>query len=103
MQHLWLGFSERRESYSGACKTWSCPAWAGSVTSCPKWNRIRMPKKILRRLLELFAALASASLPALAQQKNEVGLVIGATLTPSQILAPGQNLTGPGGKPNFRS
>jgi len=57
-----------------------------------------MPKNILRRLLELFAALALASLPALAQDKNEVGLVIGATLTPGQTLAPGQNLIGPGGR-----
>jgi len=32
-----------------------------------------------------------------AGEKNEVGLVIGGTITPSQTLAPGVTLTGPTG------
>jgi len=40
---------------------------------------------------------ATLSLPALAQGKNEVGLVIGGTVTPSQTLSPGASLIGPGG------
>jgi hypothetical protein len=53
-----------------------------------------------RRLLKwtaLFIALSSWCLPALAQEKNEVGLVIGGIVTPSQALAPGASLIGPGG------
>ena len=40
---------------------------------------------------------ATLSLPALAQGKNEVGLVIGGIVTPSQTLSPGASLIGPGG------
>ena len=40
---------------------------------------------------------AALSLPALAQGKNEVGLVIGGIVTPSQTLSPGASLIGPGG------
>lgn len=53
-----------------------------------------------RRLLKLtglFMALSSWCLPALAQEKNEVGLVIGGIVTPSQTLAPGASLIGPSG------
>jgi hypothetical protein len=53
-----------------------------------------------RRLLKwtaLFIALSSWCLPALAQEKNEVGLVIGGIVTPSQTLSPGASLIGPGG------
>ena len=56
-----------------------------------------MIRNTVRNLLGLFAALALCSLSVLAQEKNEVGLVIGATLTPSQTLSPGANLIGPGG------
>lgn len=42
-------------------------------------------------------ALSSSCLPALAQEKNEVGLVIGGIVTPGQTLSPGASLIGPGG------
>ena len=54
----------------------------------------------MKIFVRLFIALAIWSLPALAQEdhgKNEVGLVIGGTVTPSQTLAPGASLIGPGG------
>lgn len=51
----------------------------------------------MKTRIGLFVALVFLSLPALAQEKNEVGLVIGATLTPSQTLAPGASLIGPTG------
>lgn len=56
-----------------------------------------MIRKSKRYLVGLSLALASCSLPALAQEKNEVGLVIGGIVTPSQTLAPGAILIGPGG------
>jgi hypothetical protein len=37
------------------------------------------------------------AIPISAQEKNEIGLNIGATLTPSQSLAPGASLIGPSG------
>jgi hypothetical protein len=54
----------------------------------------------MKIFVRLFIALAIWSLPALAQEdhkKNEVGLVIGGTVTPSQTLAPGASLIGSGG------
>jgi hypothetical protein len=54
----------------------------------------------MKIFVRLLIALAFWSLPALAQEdhgKNEVGLVIGATVTPSQTLAPGPSLIGSGG------
>ncbi len=48
-------------------------------------------------LVGLLAALALGSRPLVAQEKNEVGLVIGATMTPSQTLSPAANLIRPGG------
>jgi len=42
-------------------------------------------------------AVAFVSVPAMAQEKNEVGLVIGGIVTPSQSLSPGASLIGPGG------
>lgn len=48
-------------------------------------------------LTGLLLALSSWCLPAFAQEKNEVGLVIGAILTPSQTLSPGASLIGSGG------
>jgi hypothetical protein len=51
------------------------------------------------RLLILIGlvALSFSCLPASAQEKNEVGLVIGGVVTPSQTLSPGASLIGPTG------
>ena len=54
----------------------------------------------MKILARFFITLALWSLPALAQEdhgKNEVGLVIGWTVTPSQTLASGTGLIGPSG------
>jgi len=54
----------------------------------------------MKIFVRLFIALALWSLPALAQEdhgKNEVGLIIGGTVTPSQTLASGTGLIGPSG------
>jgi len=47
--------------------------------------------------IRLIMAVAFVSVPAMAQEKNEVGLVIGGIVTPSQSLSPGASLIGPGG------
>jgi len=54
-------------------------------------------KNELKWLIGLIMAVAFLSVPALAQEKNEVGLVIGGIVTPSQTLSPGVSLIGPGG------
>jgi hypothetical protein len=54
-------------------------------------------KNKIQTLIGLFMAVALLSVPAQAQEKNEVGLVIGGIVTPSQSLAPGASLIGPGG------
>jgi len=51
----------------------------------------------MERFGGLFIALVILSIPTSAQEKNEVGLNIGATLTPSESLAPGTSLIGPSG------
>ena len=54
----------------------------------------------MKSLVGVLIALALCSLSALAQEKperNEVGLVIGGTVTPSQTLSLGANLIGPSG------
>lgn len=51
----------------------------------------------MKAFFGLLIAIAVFCLPASAQKKNEVGLVMGATLTPSQTLAPGVSLVGPDG------
>jgi hypothetical protein len=56
-----------------------------------------MKKKYARILFALICLLGLRSVPALAQGKNEVGLVIGGIVTPSQTLSPGAALIGPGG------
>jgi hypothetical protein len=56
-----------------------------------------MRARRLRTLSGLFIALSFWCRPALAQGKNEVGLVIGGIVTPSQTLSPGGSLIGPGG------
>ena len=54
-------------------------------------------KNKIKWLIGLIMAVAFVSAPALAQEKNEVGLVIGGIVTPSQSLSPGASLVGPGG------
>src|SRR5258708_19590929 len=56
-----------------------------------------MIRQIRKNLLTTFAFAALLGATGLAQSKNEVGLVIGATETPSQTLAPGANLISPTG------
>lgn len=51
----------------------------------------------MKAFFGLLIAIAVSGLPASAQEKNEVGLVMGATLTPSQTLVPGVSLVGPNG------
>ena len=51
----------------------------------------------MKPFVGLFIALVILSIPTSAQEKNEVGLNIGATLTPSESLAPGASLIGPSG------
>jgi hypothetical protein len=57
-------------------------------------------KNRIKLLIGLGLAISFCSLPALAQERqerNEVGLVIGGIVTPSQTLSPGASLIGPGG------
>ncbi len=54
-------------------------------------------KNTIKVLIVLGLAFGFLSIPALAQEKNEVGLVIGGIVTPGQTLSPGASLTGPGG------
>jgi len=54
-------------------------------------------KNTIKGLIVLGLAFGFLSIPALAQEKNEVGLVIGGIVTPGQTLSPGASLTGPGG------
>jgi len=54
-------------------------------------------KSKIKLLIGLGLAISFCSLPALAQERNEVGLQIGGIVTPSQTLAPGVSLIGPGG------
>jgi hypothetical protein len=53
-------------------------------------------KNKIKLLLGLAVVISFCSLPTLAQEKNEVGLVIGAIVTPSQTFSPGASLIGPG-------
>jgi hypothetical protein len=54
-------------------------------------------KNKIKLLLGLAVVISFCSLPTLAQEKNEVGLVIGGVITPRQTLSPGATLIGPGG------
>jgi hypothetical protein len=54
-------------------------------------------KNKIKWLIRVVMAVAFLSAPALAQEKNEVGLVIGGIVTPSQTLSRGASLIGPGG------
>ncbi|HET8926081.1 MAG TPA: hypothetical protein VFN26_24060 [Candidatus Acidoferrum sp.] len=51
----------------------------------------------LLTLTGLFVTLSFSCFPALAQEKNEVGLVIGGIITPGQTLSPGASLIAPNG------
>jgi len=48
-------------------------------------------------LIVFFVGLVLLTMPAMAQEKNEAGLVIGATVTPGRDLAPDISLIGPNG------
>ncbi len=50
-------------------------------------------------LIGCFMTIVLWSLPSVAQEKNEVGLVIGGIVTPSQTLSPDANLIGPAATP----
>ena len=54
-------------------------------------------KRKCRSLLGMSLVVFLWSVPALAQEKNEVGLVIGGTVTPSQGLSPAASLIAPDG------
>src|SRR6266849_6948998 len=66
---------------------------ASSVAVSPE----KAQKNKIKSLIGLFMAVVFWSVPALAQEKNEVGLVIGGIVTPSQTLSPGASLIAPGG------
>jgi len=59
--------------------------------------REKAQKNKIKWFIGCFMTATLWSLPALAQGKNEVGLVIGGIVTPSQTLSPGASLIGPGG------
>jgi hypothetical protein len=54
-------------------------------------------KNKIKSLIGFFMAVAFMRAPVLAQEKNEVGLVIGGIVTPSQTLSAEASLIGPGG------
>ena len=61
---------------------------------------VKAQKNNVKLLIGLGLAISFCSFPALAQERqlrNEVGLQIGGIVTPSQTLAPGVSLIGPGG------
>jgi hypothetical protein len=60
-------------------------------------SREEAHKNKIKLLIGLFMAVAFWPVPAPAQGKNEVGLVIGGIVTPGQTLSPGASLIGPGG------
>lgn len=59
-------------------------------------NLMRAGRLLILTLMGLMA-LSFWCLPSLAQEKNEVGLVIGGVVTPSQTLSPGASIIGPTG------
>src|SRR5260370_33365976 len=66
---------------------------ASSVAVSPE----KAQKNKIKPLIGLFMAVVFWSVPALAPEKNEVGLVFGRFVTPSQTLSPGASLIAPGG------
>jgi hypothetical protein len=59
--------------------------------------RTKAQKNKIKWLVGCLMTAALWSPPALAQEKNEVGLVIGGIVTPSQTLSPGASLIAPSG------
>jgi hypothetical protein len=59
--------------------------------------RMKAQKNKIKWLVGCLMTAALWSPPALAQDKNEVGLVIGGIVTPSQTLSPGASLIAPSG------
>jgi len=59
--------------------------------------RTKAEKNKIKWLIGFLVAAALWSLPAMAQDKNEVGLVIGGIVTPGQTLSPGASLIAPSG------
>lgn len=71
----------------------NCFVTASGVAVSPE----KAQKNNMGSLIALFLAVVFWSVPALAQGKNEVGLVIGGIVAPGQTLSPGTSFTGPGG------
>jgi hypothetical protein len=67
---------------------------AATVEATVLWKKTQKNKT--KWLIGCFLTIVLWSLPAVAQEKNEVGLVIGGIVTPSQTLSPDTNLVGPG-------
>src|ERR1700736_1540321 len=57
----------------------------------------KAPENKTRLLVGLLVAIIVGSVPTFAQERNEVGLVIGGIVTPSQTLSPGANPVIPSG------
>ena len=70
---------------------------AGTVEATVLWKKTQKNKT--KWLMGCFMTIVLWSLPSVAQEKNEVGLVIGGIVTPSQTLSPDANLIGPGATP----
>ena len=66
---------------------------ASNVAAAPEKAR----ENKTRFVVGLLMAVVFWSVPTLAHEKNEVGLVIGGIVTPSQTVAPGATLVSPGG------
>jgi hypothetical protein len=71
----------------------SKPTTASNVAVAPEKAR----ENKTRFVVGLLMAAVFWSVPTLAQEKNEVGLVIGGIVTPSQTVAPEATLVSPGG------
>jgi hypothetical protein len=67
------------------------------ASSRTRVSREKARKNTIKVLIGLGFAFAFWSIPALAQEKNEVGLVIGGIVTPAQTLSSGTSLIGSGG------
>src|ERR1700747_3569503 len=74
-----------------------CGAPALSLFAAFRIYLVSSKRRNVKPFVGLFIALVILSIPTSAQEKNEVGLNIGATLTPSESLAPGASLIGPSG------
>jgi len=70
---------------------------AATVEATVLWKKTQKNKT--KWLIGCFMTIALWSLPSIAQGENEVGLVIGGIVTPSQTLSPDANLIGPAATP----